>query len=122
MNVLTEVTHDLKNGLIGVTLEDEKGVLVHCHLYGMAEMEDFKVVVGESAQKHLDIAGWSPEALVKLRAKIDAEVAEKQAIADAEEADRKVKRAKEEKDAFDAEVAKQVAILKAAQAIVSKKK
>lgn len=122
MNILTEVTHDLKNGLIGVTLEDEKGVRVHCHLYGMAEMEDFKLVVGESAQKHLDIAGWSPGALVKLRAKIKAEVAEKQAKADAEESERDAKKAKKEKDAFDAEVAKQVAILEAAKKIVDKKK
>ena len=122
MNILTEVTHDLKNGLIGVTLEDEKGVRVHCHLYGMAEMEDFKLVVGESAQKHLDIAGWSPGALVKLRAKIEAEVAEKQAIADAEEAELKSKREKAEKDAFDADVARQVAVLEAAKKIVDSKK
>ena len=59
---------------------------------------------------------------MKLRAKIEAEVAEKQAIADAEEAELKSKREKAEKDAFDADVARQVAVLEAAKKIVDSKK
>lgn len=122
MNTLVSVTHDLKNGLLEATLEDENGIRVHCHNYGMAEMDEFRIIAGENAQKYFDLAGWSPEALVKLQAKIAKKVAEDQAIADAEQAELKAKKDKADKDAFDADVARQVAILEAAKAIVDEKK
>ena len=117
---LIEVSHDLRTGTLTLThLEDEER---SNHGYSPLQIDDFKLAAGEHAQKYIDLAGWTPEYIAAVKKKEEDEAAEKRAIADAEEAERKAKRDKEEKDAFDAEVARQVAVLEAAQAIVRKKK
>ena len=117
---LIEVSHDLRTGTLTLThLEDEER---SNHGYSPLQIEDFKLAAGEHAQKYIDLAGWTPEYIAAVKKKEEDEAAEKQAKADAEEAGRKAKREKEEKDAFDAEVARQVEIMKAAKKIVDSKK
>ena len=117
---LIEVSHDLRTGTLTLThLEDEER---SNHGYSPLQSEDFKLAAGEHAQKYIDLAGWTPEYIASVKKKEEDEAAEKKAIADAEEAERKSKREKAEKEAFDAEVARQVEIMKAAKKIVDSKK
>ena len=121
MNTLIAVEHDVLYNTLAATWRNAVGERF-CQSFSPIQINDFKLAAGEHAQKYIGLAGWTPEYIASVKKKEEDEAAEKRAIADAEEADRKAKRAKEEKAAFDAEVAKQVKILEAAQAIVSKKK
>ena len=121
MSTLIQVSHDLKSNTLEAVWLDVEGHC-SCQNFHPLQIDDFKLAAGEHAQKYIDLAGWTPEYIASVKKKEEDEAAEKQAVAAAEEAERKAKRAKEEKAAFDAEVARQVAVLEAAQAIVSKKK
>ena len=121
MNTLIQVSHDLKSNTLEATWFDEAGNR-GCRNFHPLQIEDFKQAAGEHAQKYIDLAGWTPEYIAAVKKKEEDEAAEKKAIADAEEAERKSKREKAEKDAFDAEVARQVEIMKAAKKIVDSKK
>lgn len=121
MNTLIQVAHDLKSNTLEAVWFDSEGKQ-KCQNFHPLQIDDLKQAAGEHAQKYIDLAGWTPEYIAVVKKKEEDEAAEKKAIADAEEAERRSKRAKEEKAAFDADVARQVAVLEAAQAIVSKKK
>ena len=96
---LIEVSHDLRTGTLTLThLEDEER---SNHGYSPLQIDDFKLAAGEHAQKYIDLAGWTPEYIAAVKAKEEAEAAEKQARADAEEADRQ----KAEQKRFDDAVA-----------------
>ena len=121
MNTLIQVSHDLKSNTLEATWFDDAGKR-GCQNFHPLQIEDFKLAAGEHAQKYIDLAGWTPEYIAAVKKKEEDEAAEKKAIADAEETERKAQKEKAEKDAFDADVARQVAVLEAAQAIVRKKK
>lgn len=121
MSTLIQVAHDLKSNTLEAVWFDADGNR-GCQNFHPLQIDDFKLAAGEHAQKYIDLAGWTPEYIASVKKKEEDEAAEKQAIAEAEESERKAKRAKEEKAAFDAEVAKQVKILEAAKKIVDKKK
>ena len=121
MSTLIQVAHDLKSNTLEATWFDEVGNR-GCQNFHPLQIDDFKQAAGEHAQKYIDLAGWTPEYIAAVKKKEEDEAAEKQAKADAEEAERKAQKAKEDKDAFDADVARQVEIMKAAKKIVDKQK
>ena len=121
MSTLIQVAHDLKSNTLEAVWFDSEDKQ-NCRNFSPIQIDEFKEATGEFAQRYIDLAGWTPEYIAAVKKKEEDEAAEKQAKADVEEAERKAQKAKEDKDAFDAEVARQVKILEAAQAIVSKKK
>lgn len=121
MNALIQVAHDLKSNTLEAVWVDSEGK-TNCRNFSPLQIDDFKQAAGEHAQKYIDLAGWTPEYIAAVKKKEEDEAAEKQAKADAEEAERKAQKAKEDKDAFDADVARQVAVLEAAKKIVDSKK
>jgi len=120
MNTLIQVSHDLKSNTLEATWFGDVGR--GCQNFSPLQIDDFKLVAGEHAQKYIDLAGWTPEYIAGVKAAEEAEAAEKKAIADAEEAERKAKQEKAEKEAFDAGVAKQVAIMEEADKVFKAKK
>ena len=120
-NTIVKVAHDLKSNTLEATWFDEAGNR-RCQNFHPLQIEDFRLAAGEHAQKYIALAGWTPEYIASVKKKEEDEAAEKKAIADAEEAERKSKRKKAEEEAFDADVARQVEIMKAAKKIVDKQK
>ena len=118
---LIQVAHDLKSNTLEAVWFDSEGKQ-QCRNFSPLQIDEFKDAAGEHAQKYIDLAGWTPEYIAAVKKKEEDEVAEIQAVADAEEAERKSKREKAEKEAFDADVARQVAVLEAAKKIVDSKK
>ena len=121
MHTLIQVAHDLKSNTLEAVWFDSEGKQ-NCRNFHPLQIDEFKEVAGEHTQKYIDLAGWTPEYIAAVKKKEEDEAAEKQVKADAEEAERKAQKAKEDKDAFDADVARQVAVLEAAKKIVDSKK
>ena len=122
MTTLIHVQHDLRTNTLEAVLANEKGERCYCANFTCHSIEELRAVAGPEIEKYIALAGWTPEYIASVKKKEEDEAAEKKAIADAEEAKRKAKRAKEEKAAFDADVARQVAVLEAAKKIVDSKK
>ena len=121
MSTLIQVSHDLKSNTLEATWFDEVGNR-GCQNFHPLHIDDFKLAAGEHAQKYIDLAGWTPEYIAAVKKKEEDEAAEKRAIADAEAAKAKADKEAADKAAFDAEVARQVEIMKAAKKIVDKQK
>lgn len=121
MNTLIQVAHDLKSNTLEAVWLDSAGKQ-NCRNFHPLQIDEFKEVAGEHTQKYIDLAGWTPEYIAAVKKKEEDEAAEKKAVADAEEAERKAAQAKAEQEAFDAEVKRQVVIMKKAKEIVEGKK
>lgn len=121
MNTLIQVAHDPKSNTLEVVWFDSEGKQ-KCRNFSPLQSEEFKEAAGEHAQKYIDLAGWTPEYIASVAAEEKRLADAAQAKADAEEAERKAAKEKAEQEAFDAEVARQVEILKKAKEIVEGKK
>lgn len=119
MNTLIAVAHNLKSNTLEAVWRNAKGEQL-CQNFSPLQIEDFKLAAGEHAQKYIDLAGWTPEYIAAVAAEEQRLADEVQAKADAEAAEAKSKQEQADKEAFDAEVARQVAIMGAAQVILSK--
>lgn len=121
MSTLLSVEHDISSNTLAATWRNAAGEPC-CQSFHPLQIDDFRAAAGEHAQKYIDLAGWTPEYIASVKKKEEDEAAEKQAKADAEEAERKAQKAKEDKEAFDADVARQVKVLEEAKKIVGKQK
>lgn len=121
MNTLIQVAHDLKSNTLEAVWVDSEGK-TNCRNFSPLQVEEFKEVVGELAQRYTDFADWTPEYIAAVAAEEQRLAAKAQAKVDAEEAERKAAKEKAEQEAFDAEVKRQVEIMKKAKEIVEGKK
>ena len=122
MKTLTSILYHIHSNTFELTHSDSVGNAVSCRNYGCGELDDFKVDAGEHAQKYIDLAGWTPEYIAAVKAAEEAEAKAKQDKADAEAAEAETKRKQAEKVAFDAEVARQVAVMEEADRVFKAKK
>lgn len=116
---LTAVIHDLKTNTLEATWRDENNVQVRCHSYSPTQRDMFIADLGADADRYLVVAGWTPEYCAEVQAKEEREAAEKQAAKEAQEAAERAAAEAAAKAAFDAEVTRQVEIMKAAQAALA---
>lgn len=114
---LAAVTHDLRTHNLEATWLEDTGTelrRVKCHTYAPSQRDMFLADTGDAGTPYVVSAGWTDEFVAAWIAEEERLAAEAQARADEEAAQKKAA----EKAAFDAEVARQAEILKAAQAIV----
>lgn len=119
MNTLIQVAHDLKSNTLEATWLDDAGNR-GCQNFSPLQIEDFKLVAGEHAQRYINLSGWTPEYIASVKVAEEVEAKAKQDKADAEDAEARAKADKDAKDAFNAEVTRQVEIAKAVQAALIK--
>lgn len=121
MIALIEVSHDLRTNTIaavGIDADDQR----IARSFSPIQVADLLETFGDPIKPYIDLAGWTPEYIAAVKKKEEDEAAEKQAIADAEEAERKAQKEKADQEAFDADVARQVKVLEEAKKIVDKQK
>lgn len=121
MNTLIQVAHDLKSNTLEAVWVDSEGK-TNCRNFSPLQIEEFKEAASEFAGRYTELAGWTPEYIAAVAAEEKRLADAAQAKADAEEAERKAAKEKAEQEAFDAEVKRQVEIMKKAKEIVEGKK
>ena len=122
---LSAVTHDIHTNTLEATWRDSDTLVsVKCTNYSptqadMLRADDTAISGTNGVDKYITAAGWTPEFVAAYTAEQDRLVAEVQAKADAEAAEKEAARISAEQAAFDAEVLRQAEILRAAQALVA---
>lgn len=125
MIYLAAVTHDIKtNTLEAMWRDSETLAAVKCTNYSptqvdMLRADDVAISGSNGVEKYIAAAGWTPEFVAAYTAEQERLAAEVRAKAEAEAAEKEAARIAAEQAAFDAEVARQAAIIKAAQALVA---
>lgn len=120
---LAAVCHDIKSNTLEATWiqrTDTEIRRVKCQNYSpsqadMLRADDLEFTGSNGVEIYIAAAGWTPEYIAAYTAEQERLAAEVQAKADAEARAAEDARLAAEKVAFDAAVAKQLAILKAAQ-------
>lgn len=125
MNYLSTVTHDIKTNTLEAMWRDSVTLqVVKCTNYSPTQVDilrsdDIAISGINGVEKYIVAAGWTPEFVAAFTAEQERLAAEVRAKADAEAAEKEAARIAAEQAAFDAEVLRQAEILKAAQALVA---
>lgn len=125
MIYLAAVTHDIKTNTLEATWRDlDTLVAVRCTNYSptqidMLRADDVEMSGSNGVEKYITAAGWTPEFVAAYTAEQERLAAEVRAKADAEAAEKEAARIAAEQAAFDAEVRRQAEILRAAKALVA---